>query len=112
MSKRIWITAASFVVAVLAAGVVVHSYDAARSNTAKELFSQKLRCKQLADEYTRKESDDTASVFLKAVDYSPDSATCIASFSTWEHVSNTYTVRRWEVVNLLTADEVYRDCCR
>jgi hypothetical protein len=112
MTGRVSIsTAVVFLVGAVAGALAVGIYNHLSARNAQETFEQHLRCRQLADEYVRKESDDTDTVFLRAVDYSRDSASCIASFETWEHISNTYTVLRWQVVNLLTADEIYGASC-
>ncbi|HLI62683.1 MAG TPA: hypothetical protein VKV05_04745 [Terriglobales bacterium] len=115
MTRRGWtVSAVMFLVGLFAGGGGVQTYHTLSVKTAREMFAEKLRCKELAAGYIREQSTDSMSLILQRVDYSATSNSCVAYFHTWEDVGNrnTYNERRWQVVDLLTAKMLYDDHCR
>lgn len=113
MTKRGWITAALMLFVGLAIGAGgVQTYQRVHEQRTAEVFSRRLRCNELANQYVRKESNDTQSVSLEMVGYSAVSNSCVAYFQIWNQLSPRYTVREWRVMNLLSGEQLNTDNCR
>lgn len=87
-------------------------YHQVRERRAAEVFSRRLRCNELANQYAGRESNDMQSVNAEMVGYSAVSNSCVAYFQFWEQISSHYTVREWRVVDLLSGERLYTDQCR
>jgi hypothetical protein len=120
MNRRGWVIAAVMFFAGLAVGGGgVEIYNRRTANKSQQLFSQRIRCKQLADRYARQNPDeDVGTFFLQAVDYSTVSNSCIAYFKRLETVNATlqgrhgqYDYYTWQVVDLLTGNTIYEESC-
>ena len=87
-------------------------YQQFHEKRTAEVFSRRLRCNELANQYARKESNDAQSVSVEIVGYSGVSNSCVAYFQVWEQLSKEYTDREWRVMNLLSGEVLYTDHCR
>jgi hypothetical protein len=100
-----WITAASTFFVGLAVGAGgVQSYQRFHEKATAEVFSRRLHCNELANQYARKETNDTQSADVEIVGYAAVSNSCVAYFQLWERISQGYTVREWLVMDLLSSE--------
>jgi hypothetical protein len=113
VTKRGWITAAwmFFVGLAVGAGGVLSHQRFYEKKTA-EVFSRRLRCYELANQYARKESNATQSVSVEMVGYRAVSNSCVAYFHVWEQISSRSSVQEWQVMDLLSGERLYTDQCR
>jgi hypothetical protein len=120
MNGRGWVIAAvMFFVGLAVGGSGVEIFTRRSANKSQQLFSQRIRCKQLADRYAKQHSDeDVGTFFLQAVDYSTVSNSCVAYFKQLELVNATLQGRygqheyyTWQVVDLLTGNTIYEESC-
>jgi hypothetical protein len=88
------------------------SYRRFHDKRAAEVFSRRLHCNELANQYAGRESNDTRSVSVERVGYSPVSNSCVAYFETWEQISPRDSIREWRVMDLLSGQRLYTDNCR
>jgi hypothetical protein len=113
MTRRGWITAAStFLVGLVVGAGGVQGYHRFHEKRTAEVFSRRLRCSELANQYARTESSDTQSVVVEMVGYSTVSNSCVAYFQIWEQIAPGHAVREWRVMNLLSGERLYTDSCR
>jgi len=120
MTRFGWITTAFLLGLVLGAGTV-QSFHGFRPSTSAEVFSRRLRCKDLANQYATKEESDNSqsvipkSVSLEIVEYSSASNSCLAYFQTWDQfsrqISSKVLTRGWKIVDLLSNEVLYSEEC-
>jgi hypothetical protein len=82
----------------------------AQEQVSKELFQRRLRCKSEADEYAKKQSDDTSSFVLEQVEYSPVRHSCVASFT---RITTGKRLELWsyETIDILTGESLFSEEC-
>ncbi|MGB7758538.1 MAG: hypothetical protein WBL61_01845 [Bryobacteraceae bacterium] len=102
----------TFIVGLAVGALGVRGYQRLHEKRTAEVFSWRLRCSELANQYARNESNDTQSVGVEAVAYSGASNSCVASFKIWEQISSRDTVQEWRVMDLLSAGRLYTAYCR
>lgn len=87
----------------------------ARDRSRAEIFQQRIRCRSLADAFTRRETNESTTAFLDRVDFSVSRNSCIVSIS----AANSRTVygtpmpTRWDytVTDLLSLEVLWSDFC-
>jgi hypothetical protein len=110
---RGWITAAStFFVGLTVGAGGVQTYQRFHERATAEAFSRRLHCNQLANQYAKKESNDTQSASVEIVGYTTVSNSCVAYLKVWEQASSRYSVQEWRVVDLLSGERLYTNWCR
>jgi hypothetical protein len=112
MKKKLWIWA---VVGALVGAAVVQTAHVIGDRNSRELFSQRLRCKALADKYvkehsgtlvgSRKRSSCIVSTFEQL---GPDASTAKQLGLTQQPADQTYTLK---VVDLLTGEDLITRYC-
>jgi hypothetical protein len=115
MTRRSWIiSAAMLLIGLVIGGGGVEGYHRFYTKKAQELFSQRLRCKGLADHYVKQQSTDSMTVILYNVDYSTTSNSCIGYFHVLDDVHREHYLTQditSLVTDLLTGEELYQDHC-
>ena len=83
-----------------------------------QLFQHRLRCKTVADDYIRANSDDSGTLFLERVDFSPNRHSCIATFIRLgtgkrkvQSCNCFVEIHGYETVYLLSGETLYSDEC-
>ena len=113
MTRGGWTTAAlAFFVGLAVGAGGVQSYHQFREKRTAEVFSRRLRCSGLANQYARKESNDTQWVGVQMVGYSAVSNSCVAYVHVWDRISSGYTVREWRVIDVLSGEVLYTAQCQ
>lgn len=113
MARRDWTSAALMFFVGLAVGAgVVAGYRPLHQGRSGEVFSRRLRCSELANQYAKSESNDARSVSAETVGYSEASNSCVAYFTILETVSPQYDVQEWRVMDLLSGERLHSDNCR
>jgi hypothetical protein len=74
----------------------------------REIFDQRLKCKKLAEDYVKANSDNYTSVFLDRADFSTSRNSCIAS--TNEH-SGGAQFTTYKLVDVVTGELLPTDFC-
>lgn len=99
--------AAIFVVGILIGASSTAGIYAIRSTETRQFFEQRLRCKELAETYAKKNSDEYTDVILDRNDFSKSRNSCIAS------VDSVGGDRFWkfEVVDVVTGELLSTDFC-
>jgi hypothetical protein len=89
-----------------------------KSPEGGELFQHRLRCKTVADDYIRANSDDSSALFLERVDYSPSRHSCIAALIRWTtgkrkvQTCNCFVeIHDYQTVDLLSGESLYSGEC-
>src|SRR6266496_296725 len=82
----------------------------AATQSSNEAFQRRLQCKHLADDYVQKNSDESTSVFLDRVEFSPARHSCIAAV-TRAKSGNRITLYEYEAVDILTAETLFSGEC-
>jgi hypothetical protein len=82
----------------------VGGYHQFHEKRTAEVFSRRLRCNELANQYARKESNDPQSVSVEMAGYSEVSNSCVAYLWILEQISPQYTVHEWRVMDLLSGE--------
>jgi hypothetical protein len=112
MNRR-WIIllAASCLIGVILGAGVVKWYDSASQAKSRYMFGQRVRCRELADQYAKRESSDMQSVSVEMVGYSVASNSCVAYFHTWNHIAADYEVQEWQVMDVLSGEMHNYEAC-
>jgi hypothetical protein len=111
--RRGWISSAVvFFVGLAVGGGAVESYHVVHDKTTAEVFSRRLRCDELANEFVKKESSDTESVSLELMGYSTASNSCVGYLTDGNQRFPNHIEREWRVVDLLSHEVFYSDWCR
>ena len=83
-----------------------------------ELFQHRLRCKSVADDYIKADSDDSSTLFPDRVDYSSSRHSCIATFIRYttgkrkvQHCNCFIETHDYETVDLLSGETLFSDFC-
>jgi hypothetical protein len=121
MKKKLWIWA---VVGALVGAAVVQTAHVIGDRNSRELFSQRLRCKALADKYVKEHSGTlVGTVVVSRVEFSRKRSSCIVSTFeqlgpdastakqlglTQQPADQTYTLK---VVDLLTGEDLITRYC-
>ena len=103
-----------FLVGLAIGGGIVESYHRSQAKRAQELFSQRFRCKTLADQYVKRESSESTAIILNNVDYSVLSNSCVGYFDRIEDIPREHYLTQDNislVIDLLTGEELYQDHC-
>lgn len=116
MRKKWWLYAA---IGTLVGAAVVQTAHVISDRNSRELFAQRLRCKALADKYTKGRS---ATVVVSRVEFSHSRGSCIAS--TFEQLGldaateerlglapSADYIYQFKVVDLLTGEDVMSRTC-
>jgi hypothetical protein len=113
MTKRGWTTAAlAFLIGLAVGAGGVQSCQRFHEKATAGVFSRRLHCKELANQYARKESNDKQSVSVETVGYAAAPNSCVAYFQIWEWISPQYTVQKWLVMDVFSGEQLYTDQCR
>ena len=91
---------------------------AAGTLDSTELFQHRLRCKNIADDYIRANSDESSTLFLERVDFSLSRQSCIAAFTRLttgkrkvQRCNCFVEVHDYETVDLLSGETLYGGEC-
>jgi hypothetical protein len=83
-----------------------------------ELFQHRLRCRSVADDYIKANSDDSSSLFLERVDFSQSRHSCVATFIRWttgkrklERCNCFVEIHDYEAVDLLSGETLFSGSC-
>jgi hypothetical protein len=101
-----------FLVGVAVGGGAVEGYHVAHDKTTAEIFSRRLRCDEVANEYVKKESSDTEFLRLELVGYNIASNSCVAYLTDGNQLFPDHTDREWRVMDLLSREVFYSESCR
>jgi len=90
----------------------------ARDQSTSELFQHRLRCKSVADDYSKANSDGSSTLFLERVDYSPSRHSCIAAFTRYttgkrklQRCNCSIEIHDYEAVDLLSGETLSSGEC-
>jgi hypothetical protein len=75
-----------------------------------EVFQQRLRCKSVADDYVKKNSDDNSTLFLERVGFSPSRRSCVAAFTRWT-TAKRGEIHDYETIDILSGETLFSDGC-
>ena len=82
------------------------------------LFQHRVHCKTVADDYIRQNSDDSSTLFLERVDFSPRRHSCIAALIRWttgkrklQRCNCFVEIHDYETVDLLSGETLYSGDC-
>ena len=100
------------IVSLLVIGAVVgvggtETFHIIRDRHRRDFFEQRIRCKQLAEDYVKKNSDDYTTVFLDRTDFSVRRNSCVAATSTARR-----GLWNYDVIDVATGDNLYGDYCQ
>ena len=109
MNKNLWICAA---VGALAGAAAVQTIHMIHDRRSQELFGERMRCKVLADGYTKDRSGLTT-VVVSRIEFSRGRSSCIVStaeqlVAPLEKTSSNFT---FKIVDLLTGEELFSRMC-
>jgi hypothetical protein len=82
----------------------------ARDRDGDEVFQQRVRCKSLADDFVKKSSDDSTTLFLERVEFSSARHSCIGAFMR-VLAGKRGTVYSYEAIDILTGEALYSGTC-
>ncbi|MFY9700774.1 MAG: hypothetical protein WAK02_01370 [Terriglobales bacterium] len=109
LSRRSRIAGALIFIAGLAiGGGGVQSYHRFHEKRTAEVFSRRLRCKELADQYEKKESSTLVLVNIGRVDYSLVSNSCVVSVHELR-ADGKEPAQIIEIVDPLSGEQLYSD---
>jgi len=92
-------------------GGIVEGYHRLHDKRTAEVFSRRLRCNEIANQYAKKESSDTRSVSVELAGYSEASNSCVAYLKIWEQIGPSYSNLEWRVLDVLSHEERYYGHC-
>src|SRR5579859_5434236 len=98
--------AVSLTIGILAGAALVQIFHATHDLHRQELFAQKLKCKNLADNYVKTNTSSFEIIFLDRNDFSASRNSCIASASVRSggHTS-------FDVVDVITGEILFTGSC-
>lgn len=97
-----------FVLGLLVGAVFVEGIQIIRDHNRREIFEQRLKCKNLAEDYVKANSDNYTSVFLDRADFSTSRNSCIASTNEY---SGSAQFTTYQVVDVVTGELLSTDFC-
>jgi len=123
--KKLWLFVIVALVGICVGAAIDEALHAARNRKSQakdrdsnELFQHRLRCKAVADDYARANSDDSSTLFLERVDFSPSRHSCIASFTRWttgkrklQRCNCFVEIHDYEAVDLLSGETLSSGEC-
>lgn len=123
--KRLWLMMLVAVIGICGGVAVDEGLHAVRNRKSQpkdrdssELFQHRLRCKTVADDYAKQNSDDSSALLLERVDFSPSRRSCIASFTRWttgkqklQRCNCFVEIHDYEAVDLLSGETLYSGQC-
>lgn len=101
-------SAVVFVVGIVVGAGSVEGFQLIREHHRQEFFEQRLRCKNLAEDYAKSHSDDYISVLPDRSDFSTSRNSCVAS--TDEYTGNARFVS-YKVVDVVTGELISTGVC-
>jgi len=107
MPRRFTQFALVFVVGLLFGGGGTEAYH--KSHDAQAIFQQRVRCRNLAEEYVKKRVESGVGATLQRDDYSPQRNSCIAEET--DEMPGTQSMWSFAVVDVLTGQQLYFDTC-
>ncbi|HEY1806662.1 MAG TPA: hypothetical protein VGG45_19485 [Terracidiphilus sp.] len=116
MSRKIFVPVFTAILGLLVGAGAVEFADHRIDQQSKERFAQKARCKSLADQYIRGNTDIYKGLGLEKADFSEAHNTCFAAINSYATYGNE-SQQSWELVDLLSGEvttigscSVRRDC--
>lgn len=81
-----------------------------RDQHSAEIFEQRVRCRSLADEYAKKNSDNNNTFFVDHVDFSPSRHSCIAAtLNARGEPGDTFWT--YQTVDIITGERLFTGEC-
>ncbi|HXJ89128.1 MAG TPA: hypothetical protein VMS18_20085 [Candidatus Binatia bacterium] len=123
--KKLWLLVIVALVGISVGAAIDEALHAARNRKrqakvrdSNELFQHRLRCKAVADDYAKQNSDDSGTLILERVDFSPSRNSCIAAFTRWttgklklQRCNCLIEIHDYLTVDLLSGETLYSDDC-
>lgn len=110
MSRKFIVPTLAALLGLLCGGASVDYIHRQTDQRSKKAFAQKQLCKSLADKYILEKSKDETSLFLRKVDFSPSSNSCIAAIEGYTTLPAGQD-SEWELVDLLSGEVTYIGSC-
>jgi hypothetical protein len=92
---------------------LVQTIHVANARKSAGVFGQRLKCKDLAENYQKENSDEYRQIILIRVDFSPVRNSCVAAveeISTAVSRQNRYD--HFKVIDLVSGQGLFRETCR
>jgi hypothetical protein len=123
--KRVWLMVLVAVVGICVGAATDEALHTLRNRkflatdrSGNDLFQHRLRCKTAADEYLKANSEDSSTLFLERVVFSPSRHSCIAAFTRWttgkrklQRCNCFVEIHNYETVDLLSGENLYSGEC-
>src|SRR5437868_15496676 len=110
--KRLWHFALVALLGLCAGVALDEAWHAFRDRADAEVFQHRLRCRTLADAYTKNNSDEYTTLDLERIDFSPNRHSCVAAISRAmsDRRGNVWSYG-YETVDIITGETLFSGSC-